>query len=677
MPRSPFHLTLRRALSVGAATIAVVSIAAVTPAAGASVAPAAKAVSTEPQLLDLLAGSASYLVYVEAGLLPAGGHVAGAPISSARTRLFARTPNGKVMRLGRPPAGLQPGMSISGTMLTGLAEKPDYSASTAHWWKLGTHRHGRFALPAGASYLTAAPDGAVLANGNQLLEVTTGGKVRSLGTPFPTAAYVRAVSDGHGLVAIGTSGGLSPVTTVAYMQFSDPGHFRPLDYTTTDSLWCPDVDKVVVGCHTENEDGGVLGTQLIPLDGSPATTTTQGGITLGLIGDTAIWPARRGLQSISLGDSTVKEGPASLTPVRYNRTISGTDAYPSIRQFGSLLVAALGKVAIVQDQSQKATLVSSVSRGHRLFSVPRSRAAVSAFALTTNRALYAGDARVAHHKGRFSTYSVAIRHQPRQASFAAPHLLHANSDYVLAGVSRQLQVYAVRAGQEHSDLKVVYRGQTRTIKRVPFDSYLSVSGTRVMYAERRLIAGGPTAVYNAASGKTKLIDTDAACCDEFEGAYGGRTPALSGSNVFYIKPDGSVWQHDLNGGKEEQLAAPRSHSLGGVVFAAAGRAAWTITTGSANHPATESYLRRLVPGAHNQKLPDRVIDISSAGVLTTDGTLQYKTGHIGPIGTYVLRRFNGTAHVALTKREVFVLPELAGHTMAWVDTAGRLHVKDL
>jgi hypothetical protein len=515
--------------------------------------------------------------------------------------------------------------------------------------------------------------------GNELLKVTTSGKVTSWGTPIPGATSLGAVSDDHGVVITGRTGDTVLTTsTLAYMRFADPGHFISLGYSTTDSLWCTDVDKVVVVCHTEDEDGGVLGTQLIPLDGTAATTTTSGGWEAGLIGDTAIWwTYSTGLQSISLGDSSVKQGPDSLAPTRNTSTISGSDPYGSIRQFGRLLVAGLDKVAISQGRLHRVMLMSSVDHGRRLLSVPRSRAAVSAFGITSDQAVYAGDTRVPRQRGRFSSYSVTIRHGAGRAGFGSPRLLHANTDYVLAGASSKLKVYAVRDAQEHSDLKVVFRGKTHTIDRVPWDSYLGVSGTRVMYAAGRLIGGGPTAVYDAATGKTTQIDTNAACCDRWQGRYGDRTPALSGAHVYWVKEDGSVWQHNLLTGKESTISAPRARIRGAVVFAAGDRVAWTLVR-NLNHPTVRSYVRRIGAGSGTRSVPGRVVGVSSAGLLTTNSsTLGYRQGHVGSTAAYTWRPFGGKARVVLSKREVFLLPKLAGHTMAWVDLAGRLRVKDL
>lgn len=678
-------ITRRTGAIVAVATGMVLGFATTAPATvgatSATAVPAAQHAGTEPQLLDLLAGSSNYLVYLESGLLPAGGHVDTAPVSVPRTHLYARDGAGHVTNLGHAPVGLTPVMSISGGLLTGVTEKINCCGQGhAYWWKLGSHRHGRFKRPAGTKYLTAAPDGAVLARGNKLLEVTTDGHVRHWGVPIAGATYLTAVSDGRGVAIIGAPDqAANTPTRVAYMRFSRPGHFKRLGYSTRHTLYCADVNSIAVGCHSEDQQGGIVETALIPLGGSAATTTDTGALTLGLIGGTAIWADLRGqgLESISLGHPRVHHGPAKLTPVRYGRTIAGTDAYPLIRQFGPLLVSGLGKVAIVQAKARRVTLVSSVEHGRHLFSVPRSRAAVSAFGLTSGRAVYAGDIKVDGDSNPFASYTVAIKQADHRATFGRPHLLHAGSDYVLAGTSKQLKVYAVHSGQERSDLKVVYAGVTHTIAHVAFDTYLQVSGARVMYAANRYIGGGPTAVYDAATGTTTTVETNAACCDEFEGTYGGTTPALSGSHVFYMKSDGSVWQHDLADGAETQLAAPRDGTLGGVVFAAGHRVAWTVLTGKQGRPDSHSFVRSFSPLGPAQHVSQRVVGMSTAGVLTTDSHLDYRPGHVGFRGSYTLQHFNGTQSKALSPRWVFVLPKIAGRTLGWVDTAGRLHVKAL
>lgn len=595
--------------------------------------------------------------------------------------MYSRTRNGQVTKLGHLPPGMQPNMSISGSMLTGVAAHRDYTSSTTYWWKLGTRKHGHLDLPSGASYVASAPDGAIVTKGDELLKVTTSGKVTSWGTPIPGADSLSAVSDDHGVVVTGrtsrTADTVVTTSALAYMRFADPGRFTSLDYSTTDALWCTDVDKVVAACHTENDDGAVLGTQVIPLGGTPPTTTTSGGQGASLIGDTAIWSTySTGLQSISLGDATVKQGPETLTPTRNTFTINGSDPYGSIRQFGRLLVAGLGKVAVSQGRLHRVMLVSSVNQGRVLQSVPRSRAAVSAFGVTSHEAVYAGDTRVSHHHGRFSAYRVAIAHHAGRASFGPPRLLHANADYGLAGVSKQVRVYATRAAQEHSDLEVVFSGKTHTIDRVAWNSYLVLSGTRVMYAPEYRPAGGATAVYDAATGKTTRIDTNAACCDKWQGRYLDRTPALSGTHVYWVKPGGSVWQHNLLTGNESAIFRPRAHAVGGIVFAAGDRVAWTLTS-NINHPTVRSYVRR-TGGGGNHAVPGRVVGVSSAGVLTTNSsTLGLRPDLVGSTAAYIWRPFEGKARVVLTKREVFLIPKLVGHTMAWVDLAGRLRVKDL
>lgn len=645
--------------------------------ARATALPGAHAPSTERSLVDLLAGSPTYLVYIRTAQLAAGGHVVGSEINLPRTYLFVRTRSGSTRTLGHAPAGLQHTMSISGTMLTGVADQPDYGpVRAAYWWDLTSGRHGILRVPPGYHYEAAAPHGAVLSKGGRLFTVSTTGKIAGLGTPFAAAADQVVTSDATGLVVHARADGTHD-TPLAYQSFAHPGKFVSLQSGTALGLVCPALDRSVVACAAEDSDGGVNAVSLVPVDGSAPTVVTAQPLSeqLAVHQASVMWSGSSGLRSFSGADPTVRTGPKRFTAIRYNRDIAGTDPYPDIRQFGVALLGAFGgAVEASRLAGSGVALATSVDHSKRLFGTPPSPAAVARFSLHDGRVAYTTDRQVGGRSASFSTFTARVVTAGGKARFADNSLLHRGSDYTLAGISKSTRVYAVRSGQEHADLFVNHAGRTHRIQHVPFDSYLQVSGHRVMYAPDRLIAGGATAVYDAATGKTTKIRTDAACCDQYQGTYGGRTPALSGDSVFFLAANGSVWRHVLATGHEARLSRPVTHASGGIVFASHRHVAWTVAAGGATKRYTSAFVD--LAGEHQpHAVTRRIVGVSSVGVLTTTSDLADQAGAVGFSGSYTLHRFAGGSVTVLSSRNVVQVPQLDGRTIAWVSAAGRLHVK--
>jgi hypothetical protein len=568
-------------------------------------------------------------------------------------------------------------MSISGSMLTGAADGPDFAPVRAvFWWNLKTHRHGRLHVPAGYEYLASSPHGAVLAKGQTLYSVTTGGKLSRLGSPFNGSEIARAVADSHGIVITGVANHSTP-TKLTYLSFGHPRRFTALRSGTKLGLVCPSLDGVAVACAAEANNGDVRADELIPLNGHRPTTITNTrlGVEFAMNGRRAIWNTGLTLESARLGSHKVTVGNATIAPSRYFLSVSGTDPYDEIRSFGANMISAFGGAVEVQHHSKRIALARTVHHATRLFTAPPSPAAVSQFSLNDGRAGFATDRLIARRpKARFSTFSTNVTTSHGRSAFSKAHLLHAGSDYVLAGVSKSTTVYSVRSGQEHADLVVTYHGHSHTISHVPFDSYLQVSGHRVMFAPDRLSSGGPTVVYDAATHTTTTVDTDAACCSATDqGTFYGRTPAMNSTSLFYMKADGSVWQHDLATGTETQLSDPVAKTIGGIVFATGQHVAWNVVHhGQPGH--SSAYVDLATPG-QPVAVDQRIVGLSEAGVLTTASNLKEPDGQVGFLGSYSVQSFSGKVIKVLSKRTVVVLPQIDGHTLAWVGAAGRLQIK--
>jgi hypothetical protein len=566
-------------------------------------------------------------------------------------------------------------MSMSGSMLTGFANRFEYGGPYGarrgvYWWNVATGRHGKIPVPQHDTYLASAPNGAVVADGSKVLLISATGKTRALGVPVSGGAYLRAVSDRHGVAVLGLrSDGTSHV---AYRRFTASQHFHTLRFSTSKALFCSAVDTVAVACHTETQGGDLRQTVLVPTNGHHATAVNGGGYEFGLIGSTAIFPENHGLGSLRLGASTFATGRRKLAPDHFNKTMSGTDPYVDIRHFSPEVVGALGGVAVIQQREHRVMLVHSTRHGRPVLGTPKSPAAVSAFGLSRNRIAYAGDERT-KGAGRYSAHLVTVTHSGGKVSFGSTRLLAAGSDYVLAGASKTVAVYATRDGQEHSDLKIVYRGKTHTISHVPFDSDLQVAGTRVMYAPDRAFTDGSTAIYDAATGTTKTVDTDSGCCTGADLGGGGTTPYLAGSTLYSMSSDGSVHGDDLTTDTVTSYSDPVAGTFSGVVYASAGHLAWTIVSGSGQDKVT-SYVKDLSSNRSAKAIPGRVVGMSSAGILTTKGPIRPNDGIVGHPGAYSLRTYDGHVHTVLSNRTVFLPPQLVGKTIAWVDATGHLRV---
>ena len=651
-------------------------------ATAAAIAPPGHHPATEPTLLTLLAGDSKYAVYGLGDQLAGGAHVGDQPPAIGSEHLFARTKSGRTIHLGRAPRGLEPEMSLSGSMLTGFTQQPICCTPGrflgAYWWNLSNGTSGRFTFPKRFRYRSAAPHGAVISKARELFLVSMNGKRHSLGTPFPHQAGLQITAGDHGFVVLPfASQHMTSPQSMAYMSFAHRGHFTKLQTRGTHAIACSSVNKIAAGCVALGAEDDAARVELIPVSGRAPTTTSSGAPGAGAVaGRTVIWSTASGLQSIRLGHPEVRTGPARFAEGgRFGLAISASDPFADMHDQEAGIVTAYGGAVMTYGTATKLEIAKTVTDARVIFTRPPSAASVSAFALTPNRISYIDDQKRRHGHGQFSTYTSNISSPSHHAVLGKPVLVRGNTDYKLVGISKQVKVYSTNpsGAEEHSVLTVRYHGTNHSIRHVPFDSYLRVSGTRVMFADdRNTQEPGTSAVYDAATGTTTTVSTNSTCCDP-SGTEDiiGRTPALAGHMVTYFSPSGAVMQHDLISGHERTLSGPVSDFRSGIVFAAGKYVAWRIQR---NPPAGRiNAYRNVATMSHAVSVHGQVFGVSNAGVLVAPhGVTTNVPGKEGFTAAFDLLRFSGKRTTVIKKQNEYVLPQIAGSTVAWVNIDGLL-----
>jgi hypothetical protein len=465
---------------------------------------------------------------------------------------------------------------------------------------------------------------------------------------------------------------------LSYLSFAHPAHFTVLRSGTTLNPVCHSLDSVAVACVDEGSDGDGEPTfnhmSLIPLNGGAPTKTTVHPYDEypSVVGRTMIWNSGTHLSSISLGHPSVVTGAAGAPELR-DLSFGGNDPFEDLHQFSLPMVSALGQVALMHDSGNQLVLAKSAAKTTPLLTAPHSTTSVAEFALTSGRVVYVDDQRRPHSSGgKFSSYSATITGSGNGLTVATPKLLHGATDNHHVGASKSVSVYALGTQHAYSKLEIVYRGKIHTIAHVVYNSYLQVSGNRVMFAQN--FNDGITSVYNAKTGKTVSLQTGAACCDTSRGTSLGTTPAISGDVVSYMKGDGSIWSRNLSTHKDVQLSKPVAKARGAAVYAAGKYVGWSITYGPINHYRQIDAYRNVQAMSKAVAVNDPIEGLSSSGVLLGTKSLAFDDG---VTSAFSLRSFAGKTVKLLPRHEYAAMPQLVGSTLAWLDARGRLKVRSV
>lgn len=315
----------------------------------------------------LVAGSPTTVVYQDFVT-----NLFGVPSSTGST-LKARTTNGVITKLKAAPLGstaysMSRSTLVGGERRRGHGTKPPRN-QTVYWWKPASGTSGTFTPKGDNQYLAAAPNGAIIDTGTDLVRrPLTGGASTSLGRP--PVGPVRVVPGSDGFVVTGDGGGL------AYQSWNDPGSYVTLDSGNTQfgpPLCSPPIG-LYVACAVSGEP------TVIPLDGgapvlAPVLGSGHSALNAALAGNTMIWQQldyashTTELTSEQIGSPTIQTG-------------------ESVSR--NAMVAAYGKVAFTPDDEQLSAATTATDTATIVAAKP-SPVQVEAFALSAHHVIWTDD----------------------------------------------------------------------------------------------------------------------------------------------------------------------------------------------------------------------------------------------------------------------------------------------
>ncbi|HEX3708233.1 MAG TPA: hypothetical protein VHV76_16530 [Mycobacteriales bacterium] len=636
-----------------AAAVALTSGFAFLPVAAATSAPAVTqvtghGVATKRDIVRLLAGSEKYAVYsrqrsLATSLTPPYGSGPSQPT------LFVRSRSGKTLSFGTMSHRLQnQKWETSGNQLVAWQFGGLPHPQKIDVWNIAKRTH-RF-VQVGQSVLTVAatPAGFVYAHGHSLIQWSSkSGTFQSLGTPFPEQAIGGIAADDRELVVTGVTSGAK------VMAYARPRSYRALDAAKGHEAYCYAVNHAGAACT-----GAGLG--FLPLDGGAATYVTTHGVEF----EGAALAGNEVLYATELTD----ESPALL----YG--FSANDPTPVQRSEGIQAgpLGAYGKVLVVPASSSpggpsEVFAATSPVDLTKLFAIPRSADTAAGFAITPNRVAYISDLdNPADPAQLLGVQSVALRVGKNAVTTGArTQIAGRDGDLqvaTFAGFPRDIAATSTTTVFARTDTCCGWHPYVTTPSGTvelpgtldPNGDFLEVAGHRVL-AANTLSPDGPVEIYDTDTGKIQDLSS---LLTQNPVSF-----ALTTTDLVYGTVAGVVRQLDLDTGVTTTIYTPPASTKVhfSYVYAANGWVAWHLTT---THAAING-MRHVESHGPAKSLPQQVFGISDAGVLLKDNRTDTRTW---------FRPFGGAMRTLLSPREFQELPELAGHTLAWVAGGGDLKV---
>jgi hypothetical protein len=627
--------------------------------------------STERDLVEPLAGSPSTLIYAQGAELASDDNSHGAtPNDPTTERLYARSVSGTVTDLGVPPTGLYPNMSLVNGILTGIAASQPGTPETVYYWNLGNGTSGSPVLPSADDYwLSSSLDGFIYGDGHSLYDESLAGTVTSLGSPFTSRTPGDAVADDNGVMLYGGPGDQG-FADHAYMSFTDPGQYTPVDFgTSTREVDCSAIDVAYAGCVKYTKDGEEpAAVVLVPTDGGAATTVPPGpegnghgiggiGPMVAISGSTLIWQ-QGGLQSTSVADPTLHLGTrgGDAPP---SATISGVDPFHSLHADSDAMASAYGDAVLTNHAGHHLLTATDATHTSQLLMIPRSPVAAADFDLSQSNLVYTDDDRF--DTDGVATESATVDTNAGSFSVGTPSLVCSNTGSKQVAISGTVTVYAVPQGPTHVHLKVLGPEGKHSIKGINKDTQVQASGDRVLY-EPSSHGNRSYAVYNANSGKTKPLDIP---------VLPGH-PALGGKHLAFLKDNGSVWRLNLKSGKQIKVS-PADHQVSaGTLFIHDNYAGWSLDDGTTRAPhMTNAY------GDASATTPIVTLDhplygLSTLGAVLSSDDIAAADFDGGITASFSLQTYDGRTEQLLPEQSFVAPPQLAHNAMAWIDAHGDL-----
>jgi hypothetical protein len=652
--------------------VAVASVAAplTTPAEASVASVAAHSVVVTPatsgtfeDLRVPLVGSPLYLVYRDSHVITDSDlKPRDAPLDDAASRqLLVRTESGTTTTLGTYPD--DESWSLSGTTLA-AADDTVAAPHRVDYWNVATDTSGHLTLPTKSLFVGAAPDGVLYvgvagtaadsAVDHLYLRRFTGA-VDDLGVPFPGAVPSATPGDDGVIVTAGNH--------AKYLTFANPTSLVTLSPKGTNTLFCDAVVGDYAACHSENGNGDIRSDQIIPLDGSAATRSTQSPGDAALSGSTLLWTGAVAgsttphLFSVAAGSSSA--------PSHSSVTLGYTGSPPIVTAYGGAVGAAAGDSAL--DLAHSSSDIATV--------LPAKRSPVSAatFSLTSGRVAYnddqiQGNARVSAYSTHFTTSGSAVTLAPQT-------LLKAGTYSPIIATSGSGSVYAVKTGTSTVSLTVVTPKRTHTITGVLALAHPTLSGKRLLYFTAANKAGAPEIahIYSLTTGTTTKERSVAQCC-----LADGLT-ALSGDTFAYVATNNSIWVKHLGSGKTVQVRAAPKHVFGTPqVFANGDHVGWAYQTGQPPHLKIVDGYRNVRTMSKAVSVHKRIWQLASTGVvLDNDVTAEFSGGSVGNRASFGFRTYAGHTFRLLGPQTFVAGPQVAGRTVGWIGAAGRLRLAHL
>jgi hypothetical protein len=326
--------------------------------------------STLRDQVHVLAGSTSWLVYRLNETYADGGSI------RQRSTITARSKGGKTVDIKRHDHD----WSLVGATLTGMRH-----SGNADYYHLGTGHHAHIALPkassdGAAAYIGAGPGGVFFAHHGELKFRKPSGKTTDYGTlsDGPEEADGEASSGPDGIVIIDG-------TAVRYFPYAEPGTSQTLDVNVAGArdVECLSVDAHYAAC-TEIAPSFGREVELVPLDGSAATTSTKDQARLprmAVDGSRLYWV-------VFPPCCLPGQGPGHLDVLTPGAAGSATDLTSN-----RPIITAYHGVVTPNPASDALRLVTSPSNSTLLLRGPHSPVTVAAYALSPGRIVDVDDQR--------------------------------------------------------------------------------------------------------------------------------------------------------------------------------------------------------------------------------------------------------------------------------------------
>jgi hypothetical protein len=605
-----------------------------------------------PARITPLAGSPSYLVYmrVEArgrGTVP---WVVPSKFPYLRTRrtLVARSLNGTEKVLGPLKGHGVGGWSLAGDTLTARQLNSQQTRRTLLWWNVADGDTGRIQLRKGEYLVSAAPGGALVIRGKQLLELKTDGTYISFHSPLPDAQQIGTVLAGPSGVVIGSS----RADSLSYQTWAHPETVIALDTGLPDTLVaqpdCQGMSEQYVACTTEdnNPDNFNKFPRLLRLDGgAPVVTVHDRGSVAGIAGSTLIYRPvaytdhREQLASVGAGGSTPSYSTTKIT---------------------NSIITALG-MAIATPVDDLTRMVGATDASHvETFLGPLGSAnQVGAFSLAADRIAWV-DSHTGDSHVRAAVHSRSVSASPSSITLGKPREVTPQPD----GVPRL------------SPLRLIVANRRSTV--VQQRGFVGVFGrpSSVQVPGRLLAADAHWIV--TSNDRNLYLSTIDGTDRKMLTRHARWHVALSGDHLAVLQANGRVTASNLLTGHKVVVASPKTHSrfVGGTL---AIHGSWIGWWWKFRHA---SQIRNYRTMTQSRKVHGYVYSLSHHGALAATHSADADFGDYYQNGNLMRGAVSYVPHHG-KPRELFSsrlwvqLPEVVGHAVAWAGDDGQLRVAAL